>query len=136
MLTAEDIMTPHAVSITKDAAIYEAIDLMLTNEISGLPVVEPDMTLVGIITEKDVLQLYEQPERARGLLVEDLMSTPAVFFDKEEPFEDISRCLVQNDFRRVPVTSYGKVVGIVSRPDITRHILQVIKEGAISGREK
>jgi CBS domain-containing protein len=135
MLTAENVMTAKVVSVTKDAPVHKAIGLMLKNEISGLPVVEQDMTLVGIITEKDVLQLHDDPERAQNLTVEDLMTTPAVFFDKEETFDDICRCLMQSDFRRVPVTSYGKVVGIVSRPDITKHILQTIKQGAVSGRK-
>lgn len=132
MLTAKDLMTTDVVTIRKDAPVYEAIDLMLQHEISGLPVVEPDMTLVGIITEKDVLHLYHRTGRDQYPAVGDLMTTPVICFEQDETFEGICLCLLSNDFRRLPVTSANKVVGIISRPDITRRILETIRQDAVS----
>jgi CBS domain-containing protein len=131
MLTAKHIMTIDVFSVSKDTLLCEAIEVMLSNKISGLPVVEDDMTLLGIITEKDVLKLYEDPAKALNSTVEDFMTTPAVFFDENETFEDICYCLIKHDFRRVPVTADGKVVGIVSRPDVADRILKATREQTV-----
>jgi CBS domain-containing protein len=132
MVTAKDVMTIDVFSVSKDTSLDEAIEVMLRNQISGLPVVEDDMTLVGIITEKDVIRLCEDPAGALNSKVEDFMTTPAVFFDKDDTLANICRCLTDHDFRRVPVTSEGKVVGIVSRPDIAQRILKLARQQATS----
>ena len=92
--------------------------------------VEDDMTLVGILTEKDVLRLYDAPDHWKNRTVNDFMTQPAVHFDENESLTDICDCLRSNVFRRVPVTSKGKVVGIVSRPDIIEYILRMSHESA------
>jgi CBS domain-containing protein len=130
MLTASDVMKKEVITIEKDAPITQAIEIMLEEKISGLPVVSNDMVLVGIITEKDILGLYGAPEEGTKTKVEDFMTTPAVYFEMFETFADICRCLIQNDFRRVPVVLEGKVVGIVSRPDVAEHILTMVREMA------
>jgi CBS domain-containing protein len=131
MITAKDVMSTRVITIKKDAKLFKAIDLMLQNKISGLPVVTGDMKLVGIITEKDVLRLYQSPENIQYHTVGEFMTAPAVSFEENEPYEEICRCLIKHDFRRVPVTSHGKVVGIISRPDITRSILETISQIAV-----
>ena len=103
---------------------------MLEYKVSGLPVVDDEGELVGIITEKDILQLYNTFTPLENITVEKLMTTPVIYFDEDESLDNIWECLLQKDFRRVPVTSSGKVVGIISRPDITRSILE--KMGCIS----
>ncbi len=122
MLKAKDIMTKEVVSVSRDRPVEEALELLLRNEIAGIPVVEEDMTLVGIVTEKDLLRLFYGPEDAKQERVEDFMTQPAVYFDEDESMEKICRCLLAVAFRRVPVTRKGKVVGIVSRPDVLRFI--------------
>jgi len=122
MLKAKDIMTKEVVSVTRDRPVEEAIELLLANAIAGIPVVEEDMTLVGIVTEKDLLGLFYGPQGAKGKTVEDFMTQPAVYFDEDESLEEICRCLLDVTFRRVPVTREGKVVGIVSRPDVLRSV--------------
>ena len=128
MLTATEVMNKEVIFIEEDAPITQAIEIMLENKISGLPVVSSDMTLVGIITEKDVLSLYGAPEEGVETKVEDFMTQPAISFEMFETFADICRCLIENDFRRVPVVLEKKVVGIVSRPDVTEYILKMIRE--------
>ncbi len=124
MLKATDIMTKEVVSIRRDRPVEEALELLLTHEITGIPVVEEDMTLVGIVTEKDLLGLFYRPEDVKGKTVEEFMTQPAVYFEENESLDDICKCLLDVTFRRMPVTSKGRVVGIVSRPDVLRHILK------------
>ena len=123
MLTAEDIMTEKVVSVRRDTPVREALQLMLVNEISGVPVVEEDMTLVGIVTEKDLLKLLHGPQGTKGKTVEEFMTQPTVRFREDDSLEEICRCLLDIPFRRVPVIKEGKLVGIVSRPDVIRCIL-------------
>jgi len=123
MLKAKDIMTKEVVSVRRDTPAREALQLMLVNQISGMPVVKEDMTLVGIVTEKDLLRLLHGPHGTKGKTVEEFMTQPAVYFEADESLEEICECLDGVTFRRVPVTKEGKVVGIVSRPDVIRCIL-------------
>ncbi len=123
MLTAEDIMTKKVVSVRRHTPVRIALQLMLVNQISGMPVVKEDMTLVGIITEKDLLRLMHGQQSTKGKTVEEFMTQPAVHFEEDESIEEICKCLDDVTFRRVPVTKEGKVVGIVSRPDVIRCIL-------------
>ena len=133
MLKAKDIMTKNALTVKKGTLIYEAVEVMAKNCITGIPVVEDDMTLVGILTEKDVLNLFYAHEHEKNKTVNDFMTQPAVHFDRNTDLRDICDCLKNSNFRRVPVTSRGKVVGVVSRADILEYILQLKREVAGTG---
>ncbi len=125
MLTAKDFMTREVVIVRPGTPVEEAFELMLAHMISGIPVVDMDMTLLGIITEKDLLKLFYEPQNIKGRKVEEYMTQPAVHFDENESIEDICKCLHDVSFRRVPVTREEKVVGIISRPDILKYLLSL-----------
>ncbi|MHC4460153.1 MAG: CBS domain-containing protein [Planctomycetota bacterium] len=130
MLKAKDIMTENVVSVKKDTPIYEALDLLSEYNITGIPVVRDDMILVGVLSEKDILRLFYAHEDEEEGTVNDFMTQPAVHFDEEESLLDICDCLMNNYFRRVPVTSGGKLVGIISRKDIIDYILRLKRKDA------
>ncbi|MHC4477488.1 MAG: CBS domain-containing protein [Planctomycetota bacterium] len=130
MLKAKDIMTEHVISTKKSTPIYEAVELLIDNGVAGIPVVEDDGTLVGILSEKDVLRLHNAPNYGKNHTVDDYMTQPAVHFDKEESLAEICNCLLEYPFRRVPVTSDHKLVGIVSRRDIIKCIVQLSEQVA------
>ena len=113
------------VSVKKDTPIYKALELLVKYNITGIPVVREDMILVGVLSEKDVLRLFYAHEDEEEGTVNDFMTQPAVHFDKDESLLDICDCLTNNYFRRVPVTSEGKLVGIISRKDVINYILQL-----------
>ena len=131
MLEAKDIMTKNVVCIKKYMPVVDAIRLMSKNNITGIPVVEDDMTLVGILSEQDVLRLFHTYKDEKDRTVNDFMTQPAVHFDQEEPLLDVCYCLRDNSIRRVPITSNGKVVGVISRSDILKCILQLWDEEAV-----
>jgi CBS domain-containing protein len=132
MLAAKDIMTSQVICIHKDTSIFEAIKLMVNNNITGIPVIEDDMTLVGILSEQDVLRLYDTYDKEKDRTVNDFMTQPAIHFDENEYVIDICRCLINNSIRRVPVTSNGKVVGVISRSDILKIILNKWNSNIVS----
>ena len=131
MLQAKDIMTRNVVCLKKNIPVVDAIRLMSKNNITGIPVVEDDMTLVGILSEQDVLRLFHTYDDEKDRTVNDFMTQPAIHFEEEEPLLDVCYCLRDNSIRRVPVTSNGKVVGVISRSDMLKCILQLWDEDAL-----
>ena len=125
MLEAKDIMTKNVVCIKKDTLVVDAMRIMSKKNITGIPVVEEDMTLVGILSEQDVLRLFHTYEDEKDRTVNDFMTQPAVHFEEEERLLDVCYCLRDNSIRRVPITSNGKVVGVISRSDILKCILEL-----------
>ncbi len=131
MLEAKDIMTRNVVCIKKNIPVVDAIRLMSKNNITGIPVVEDDMTLIGILSEQDVLRLFHTYDDEKDRTVNDFMTQPAIHFEEVECLLDVCYCLRDNSIRRVPVTSNGKVVGVISRSDILKYILQLCDEDAL-----
>jgi len=125
MLQAKDIMNKKVICIKKEALVIDAIKIMSKHNITGIPVAEDDMTLVGIISEQDVLRLFHTYEDEKDRTVNDFMTQPAIHFEEEESLLDICYCLRDNAIRRVPVTLKGKVTGIISRSDILKCILRL-----------
>ena len=132
MLRARDIMNPDVITVKKDTPIFVAVKLLVENNISGLPVVEDDMTLTGILSEKDVVELFYDSEQAENKTVEDYMTYPAVYFEDNNALLNICDFLAKNIFRRIPVTSNGKLVGIISIQDILNAILRLRQEKVVS----
>ncbi len=125
MLKAKDIMTQNVISVKQEAPIYEAMELMRKKDITGMPVVEDDMTLVGVITEKDILRMFYADEDEKNQSVGFFMTRPAVSYRENESLRSICDFMTINYFRRVPVISKkGKLVGIISRPDIIDYIIE------------
>jgi len=124
MFSAKTIMTPNVISVKRDTLVYDAIRTLVKYNVTGLPVVNDDMSIAGIITEKDVLRLlYDVDENADK--VEDFMTKGVVSFNVDDSLIDITECFIKNSFRRVPITSGGKLVGIISRKDIIAYILKL-----------
>ncbi len=132
MLKARDIMTKHVFSVKANTPIFEALKLIASYGISGLPVVDDDMTLIGIVSEKDVLSLFYD-NNDNEITVNDFMTQPPLYFDEDESLLDVCDFLKKNVFRRVPITSKGKLVGIISIRDVIEYILQLRRERVAAG---
>ena len=131
MLETKDIMTTKVIYITPDTPVVDAIRLMVKNNITGVPVVEDNMTLLGVLSEQDVLRLLHTYEDEKDRTVCDFMTHPAIHLEENEPLLDVCFCLRDNSIRRVPVTSNSKVVGVISRADILKYIVELCDDGAV-----
>ncbi|MHC4324268.1 MAG: CBS domain-containing protein [Planctomycetota bacterium] len=125
MNETKTIMSTDVITVGSRTLIYDALEILLENEVTGLPVVNDDMMLVGIITEKDILRLLSVVEDDSAV-VEDFMTKEVVSFDQEEDLITICESLTKNHFRRIPIISKGKLAGIISRKDIIKYILEPI----------
>ncbi len=132
MIRAKDIMSTNVISVKKDDSIFDAVKLLVEKNVSGLPVVDDDMNLTGILSEKDVVDLFYEHEQADSKTVGDYMTHPAVCFDENNALLNVCNFLVKNIFRRVPVTSGGKLVGIISIQDILSSVLQLKQEKVVA----
>jgi len=121
MVCAKDIMATEVITVTEDATMKHVIQLLVTRGITGLPVVSDDMELLGVVTEKDVLKaLYNRDVQVNS--VADLMTGDIVSFDENDDLIKVFKGLVENNFRRVPILSQGKLVGVISRTDIIKFL--------------
>jgi CBS domain-containing protein len=124
MIKAKDVMSTNIISVKKDDSIFYAVELLVEKQLSGLPVTEDDMILVGLLSEKDVVDIFCDLEEAEGKTVGDFMTYPAVSFDENDPLLKVCNFLEKNIFRRIPITSGDKLTGIISIHDILSTILQ------------
>ena len=131
MFEAKTVMKTNVVAINKNASIYEAISLLVEKNITGLPVTNDDGTMVGIISEKDMLRLPYDINDKEGS-VEEFMTKEVVSFERNDSLIDIAESFNKNSFRRVPIVHEGKPIGIVSRRDIIGYILKLRRKDKVS----
>ncbi len=133
MLEVRDIMTEGVICVSEDTPVIEAIRLMTAKKVTGIPVVEDDMTLIGILSEQDVLRLLHTFPDEKDRTVSHFMTQPAIHFEEGERLVDVCYCLKDNSIRRVPVTRHGKVIGVISRSDFVKCIVRLAQEKCETG---
>jgi CBS domain-containing protein len=122
LATVRDIMHSEIVSVAPNALIEHALDLMIEFKISGLPVVDDEGTLVGVISEFDALALMcdESHEYWPVEPVVGLMSTHVESVSPDMLVTDLAHRFHDGNIRRFPVVEAGRLVGIVSRRDAVK----------------
>ena len=120
---AKDVMKSGLLTIRTSTPVYEVMDILSTRNITGLPVVDEYMNLLGIVSEKDILGLLYDPDAKPGL-AEEYMTAGVIGFEQNTSLFEICDCLINNNFRRVPILNQGKLVGIISRTDIMAYIMK------------
>jgi CBS domain-containing protein len=123
MLTAGAIMTPNLVTVGPDASIEEAIELLLREQISGLPVLDDDDRLVGVITEFALLAIaYDR--RVKNHTVGQHMTRDLITVDVDDPISRVADLCIVHRVRRVPVVKDGRLVGVIARRDVLRALVE------------
>lgn len=148
MLTARDIMTPHPLSVTVGTKVTEAARLMLEHHFNGLPVVDADGALLGVLSQSDLvvqhkkLQLpsyfvlldaiiplqspkkfEEEVKHMAATTVENAMTDKPRTVSPDTPLEDIASLMVDDKFYTLPVVENGKLVGVVGKEDVLRTLV-------------
>ena len=130
MIRAKVVMNTSVITAGPEEDLYEAMRMMTLHNITGLPVVDEDANLLGIITEKDILALLYPSLEEASLdrvvgRVGDFMTRNVVCFAPEDTLSEVAECLSTNDFRRVPILDDGRLVGIISRRDVLRYLREL-----------
>ncbi len=128
-------MTRNPVTATPDMSIAEASNLMKQEKVHRLPVLDKDKKLVGLITEKDILyaspspasslSIHEMAYLLSKLTVKKLMSKNVVTINKDTTVEEAARMMVDQDLSCLPVLEGDKLIGIVSKSDMFKILLEL-----------
>jgi len=143
-MNAADVMTRKVISVTPETTIADAARLMLKHRVDGLPVVDAGGTVVGVVTEGDLLRRAETGTERRhprwlellftpGRLAEEyaqanarkigmMMSADIVAVAPQEPLAGVVGLMERHHIKRLPVIEDGRLVGIVSRADLVREL--------------
>jgi len=112
------IMTQDVISIHTSGKISEALDLMKRHKIGGLPVVDDDKHVWAILTEKDLISLFRGT--ISGLKVSGLMTRRVVTATPGMSIFEAERTMIERGFRRLPIVSDKKVLGMITARSILR----------------
>jgi len=112
------IMTQDVVSIHTSGRISEALELMKRHKIGGLPVVDDDKRVWAILTEKDLISLFKG--RISGVKVAELMTRRVVTATPSMSIFEAERTMIEQGFRRLPIVSDKKVLGMITARSILR----------------
>lgn len=114
-MKVKDIMTTDVVSVQIDSEIEDAARLMAHHRISGLPVMDKDNQLVGLVTEYDLIS-------KQGSTIGDLMTQGIISITPETDVSQVAELLSSRRIRRVPVMQGSRLVGIISRSDLIKQL--------------
>jgi CBS domain-containing protein len=146
--TVADVMTPNPITVGPDTVLKDAIQLMADNHVGGLPVVNTDGDLVGILSQSDLMwqttgidmpayimlldsviylknpsQYSQEIHKALGQLVKDVMSDHVVTIDPDQSVREAAHLMHDKKVRRLPVVNGDRqLVGILTRGDIVREM--------------
>ena len=128
------IMTTKVISIKTTGGIDEAIELMKEHNVGGLPVIDEEEKIWGIVTERDIAFLFAGT--ISGAKVSSIMSTNVITTKPKASIFQAEKTMVERGFRRLPLVSEGKLTGIVTVMDILRffgtsQVFQHLKSGTI-----
>ncbi len=148
MLNASDIMTTDVITVQKDTSLKALAKLLYENHINGVPVVDADGLLIGIICESDLIRkdkklhiptvvalfdwvLYlERPkkiekeiQRINATTVEDLYTKKVVTVDEKVPIDEIATLMEQKKISTIPVMDGNRLVGIIGKTDLLRTLI-------------
>jgi CBS domain-containing protein len=151
-MKASDVMTRNVISIGPSASLSKAIHLMLGNRVSGLPVLDEESKVVGILTEGDLLRrgetatdrqrprwleilmgprrIAEEYVKSHGRKVEDVMTRDVVSVTEDTALDEIVQSMEHHRIKRVLVLQGNLLAGIVSRADLLGALARVLDEHA------
>jgi len=119
-MIARDIMTRNVYTTSAEASVQEVAQLLSRKNISGVPVLDKDGKMIGIVTEADIIGKVDR----EGLRAADIMSPEIIAVDEETRVGEIAMLLTEHRIKRVPIVQHGKLVGIVCRADIVHAVAQ------------
>lgn len=130
---AKDVMTTSVISIRENATVREACVLLLRHGITGMPVVNERNQIVGVITEFGLIESLFNPQILNNP-VANFMTRDVLTVDENEPLSHVATLFLLHRVRRLPVVRNddmdGHVVGVISRRDLIRVVIDTNEVGA------
>lgn len=149
-LTARDLMAAEVVTVPPDTPVVAVARLLADRGISAVPVVDGNGTVLGIVTEADLIRRLageadkarswlgslfssdvsdaERYARTHGVTARDIMTTSVVAVQPDIPAANVAQMMEEKAIRRVLVTEAGRLRGVVSRADLLRALVAPVRE--------
>ena len=108
-------MTPDPLTLSPETSVHEAAQILSEHRISGAPVVNNEGSIMGIVSEYDLIARV-------GTAVREVMTRDVVSVPVEATIDRVRAILVTQRLKRVPVTAEAKLVGLISRADLVREL--------------
>lgn len=112
-IPVKEIMTKRVITVPGTMPVSEVAELLNTKKITGLPVVDDQQRVIGVLSELDIISRH-------GATAADIMSPQVISVTEETDAEEVAQLLTNRRIRRVPVLADGRLVGLVSRSDLVR----------------
>jgi len=124
-MKARDVMNRRVTAATLRAVGRDVALQLLSGMYSGLPVVDADGRVAGVVTEFDLLKAIREGKDLQTLKAEDVMSKPAVCVKEDDALEDVIAKMTDHHIIRVPVVKEdGRLVGVIARADILGRMIE------------
>jgi len=146
-MLVKDVMTKDVLSVMKYESIVRVATILSERNISGIPVVDREKKVIGIITQADILSIVgirrehtlkdllkhvlgePLPERRIGDLVGDIMTSAVLTINPNANIAEVARIMDEKKIRRLPVVNeQNELIGIISRADILRAVIRKLKQ--------
>ena len=131
-MNAYDLMSPQVVVAKENTNAEQISSRLLAGEFNGVPVVDDNGAVVGIVTALDILRAIQGGKKLNEMLARDIMTPNPSTVKKDTPIEEIIHVLVEKEIVLVPVVeddNNNKLIGVVARLDILR---EKLNEGFIT----
>lgn len=132
-LSVSDLMTQDVEKLTSEDSVLDAYDLMAERHFRHLPIVDEDDTLVGLVTERDLLRhvlaqvedmpLSEQRRVLKNITLAEVMSTDPDFASPSDDLATAGRTLLEQKYGCLPVCEGDKLVGILTEADFVKFVV-------------
>jgi len=119
-MNAGELMTADVVTSGPDESVGKLIEKFKANHVTGVPVVDENSEVVGMISESDILDADSDE------VVCDYMSTPVISVDESTPVEELAVIIKSKHVNRLPVTREGRLAGIVTRDDLVSYLANIL----------
>jgi len=129
-------MTKRPITITEDTSVDEALQLMHSESIRRLPILDKRGRMVGIVSELDLLKvspspattlsLYEIPYLLSKIKMRDVMTKDVITVTEDTPLEEAAHIMADNKIGGMPVVRDDKLVGIITETDLFKVFLEML----------
>ena len=123
-MKARDVMNKRVTAATPRAIGRDLALQLLSGMYSGLPVVDANNHVLGVVTEFDLLKAVRDGKDLQTVKAEEIMGHPAVSVEEDDSLESVIDKMTTHHIIRVPVVRNGKLVGVISRADILSRMIE------------
>ena len=114
-------------TIAPDATVRELLDVLAERDIGALVVSDDGASMLGIVSERDIVRKLRDVPNARDAAVADIMTTDVRVCSPEDPFADLMAVMTEHRVRHVPVLDDGRLVGVLSIGDAVKHRMEQLE---------